>query len=123
MAIAQRLVVAGMSAVQAQAALGTVANNLTAVVGGQNAAGSILGSDINRFTTVAAGGACTIPPLNPADYLEIYNFGANPLALYPPTGGQINALGTNAAYSILTTTPYATVTCVTPTQYHAFQSS
>jgi hypothetical protein len=122
MPIQARLIVAGMSAVAAAASVGAVANNLTAVTGGQNAA-LPLGADNNRFTTVPASGGTILPPLNPGDNLIVLNAGANALLLFPPSGGQINALGANASYSIATATPYCCVTCITPTQYHAMQSA
>ena len=122
MPVQARMVVAGMSATAAAASVGGVANNLTAVAGGQ-ALATNLGADNNRFTTVPAGGGCIIPPLNPGDNIIVINAGANALALYPPPGAQLNALGVNAAYSIATATPYCTVSCITPTQYHSFQSA
>jgi hypothetical protein len=122
MTIQARLVVAGMSATEAAASVGTSSFSLTAITGGQSAA-AILGADQNRFATVPSGGGCILPAMNPGDSIIVVNAGANALALYPPVGGQINALGTNTAYSILTTTPFCTVNCFSPTQYHAFQSS
>jgi hypothetical protein len=122
MPLAQRLVQAGLSAVQAAAIAGTVADNLTAT--GTTQGGALaLGADTNRLTTVSANSGAILPAMNPGDSVEVINVGANALKLYPPVGGQINALGTNAAYSIATATPYCTVTCTSPTQYHAFQSS
>jgi hypothetical protein len=122
MPIQSRLIVAGMSAVAAAASVGAVANNMTAVAGGQGSA-TPLPADNNRFTTVPASGGAIVPALNPGDNLVIINAGANALLVFPPVGGQINALGTNASYSVATATPYCTVACITPTQYHAFQSA
>lgn len=122
MTVQARLVVAGMSAVEAQADVGTVANNLTAT-GSSQATAVTLGADFNRFTTVAASTGCIIPPLNPGDTIQVFNAGANALSLYPPSGGIINALSANAAYSIATATPFCQVSCITPTQYHCMQSA
>ena len=122
MAIAQRLVQAGLSAVQAAAIAGTVADNLTAT-GSTQGGGLPLGADTNRFTTVAANTGAILPAMNPGDSIEVINVGANALKLYPPVGGQINGLGANAAYSIATATPYCTITATSPTQYHSFQSA
>lgn len=122
MTLQARLVVAGMSATEAAADVGTVANNLTAT-GTTQATAAPLGADLNRFTTVAASSGCILPAMNPGDSIQVFNAGANPLSLYPPVGGAINALGTNAAYSIATTTPFVNVSCITPTQYHAMQSA
>lgn len=122
MSLQARMVVAGMSAAAAAASQGTSANNLTAA-GNSQATASSLGADQNRFTTVAASTGCILPAMNPGDSIVVVNAGANPLALYPPVGGQINALGNNAAYTIAIATPFCTINCFTTTQYHAFQSA
>ncbi len=53
---------------------------------------------VNQFTTVAAG---TGAVLNTAQTVGVpqtlYNGGANLLSIYPPSGGKINQLATNAA--------------------------
>lgn len=50
----------------------------------------------NAFTTVAAGtGAILDSDAAPGDSQMIYNGGANAMSVYPPSGAQINALGTN----------------------------
>jgi hypothetical protein len=122
MALQSRMVVAGMSAVQAVAAVGTTANNLTAT-GSTQATAIAIGADLNRFTTVGPGSGAILPAMNPGDSVECFNAGANALLIYPPVGASINALGTNVAYSVAVATPYATFSCITPTQYHSFQSA
>jgi hypothetical protein len=48
------------------------------------------------FSTVAAStGAVLDDQAAPGDTQMIYNGGANSLTVYPPSGAQINALGTN----------------------------
>lgn len=122
MPLQQRLVVAGIAAIQAQAQCGTVQNGLTA-------AGTVQGNafpvpaDLNRFTTVAAGAGGILPAMNPGDELQIINAGANALLVYPPVGGAINALGTNVGYSVATATPSCFVQCITPLLYAAQQSA
>ena len=50
----------------------------------------------NSFTTVAAGAGAKLDSSAAAgDDQMIYNGGANPLTVYPPSGAQINALGSN----------------------------
>lgn len=123
MPVQARMVVAGTSATAAAAAVGIAANNLTAIVGGQGAA-AVLPADVNRFTTVPSTGGCILPTLNPGDNIVVFNGQAtNPLLLFPPVGGALNALGTNASYSIAVATPYCQITCVTPLLYHCFQSA
>lgn len=122
MATAQRLTVSGISAVQAGAIQGTTANNLTATGASQGTA-LALPADICKFTTVAASTGAIIPPANPGDSGTVFNGGANALSLYPPTGGKINAVATNGAYSIATATPYCDWYCVDPLTYIASQSA
>lgn len=122
MSLASRMVVAGLSAVQATATQGIAANNLTATGTIQSNA-LALPADICKFTTVAAGTGAIIPPANPADSGTVFNGGANALLLYPPLGGKVNALGTNAGYSIAAATPYCDWYCVDPVTYIASQSA
>lgn len=124
MPLQSRLVVAGMSAIAAQASVGTSANNLTAT-GTTQATAAPLGADNNRFTTVPANSGCVLPPMNGGDSINVFNAGANALLVYPPPGigAQINALAANAGYSVAVATPYSEITCITPTQFHEFQSA
>jgi hypothetical protein len=122
MALSQRLVVAGLSALQATAIQGTVANGLTAL-GTTQANALAVSADVNYFTTVAAGTGTVLPAMNPGDSVNLYNKGANALLVYPPVGAIINALGANAGYSVATATPYVEVYCVTPLIYIASQSA
>lgn len=117
-----RLTVAGISAVAADAIQGTVANNLTAT-GSTQATALALPADINRVTTVAASTGVIIPPANSGDGGTVYNGGANALLLYPPVGGTINGLSANAGYSIATATPYCDWYCIDPLTYIASQSA
>lgn len=122
MSLQQRLVVAGISAIQAQAIQGTVANNLVAT-GTTQATALPLPADCNDFATVAAGSGCILPQMNPGDDIMVYNGGANALLIYPPLGAQIKGLGTNTGYSVAVATPLAFVQCITPTQYVASQAA
>lgn len=122
MPLAQRLVVTGISAVQASAIQGSVANNLTAT-GSTQATALALPGDYNYFTTVAASTGTVLPFMNPGDEVSIYNKGANALSVYPPTGAVINGLSANTAYSVATATPFCVVSCITPLIYIASQSA
>jgi hypothetical protein len=122
MSLQQRLVVAGISAPAAQAIQGTVASGLTAT-GTTQATALPLGADCCDFTTVPAGSGCILPAMNPGDDITIFNGGANALLVYPPVGGQIKSLGTNAGYSVATATPLCFVQCITPTLYVASQAA
>jgi hypothetical protein len=116
------MVAAGLSAIQAQAIQGTVANNLTAT-GTTQATALPLGADLNNVTTVAASSGVIMPAMNPGDEIVVRNGGANALSLYPPVGAQINALGVNAAYAIATATPLCYIECVSPTLYLCSQAA
>lgn len=122
MPLSARMVAAGFSAIQTQAAQGTAANNLTATGNSQGTALS-LPADICKFTTVAASTGAIIPPANPGDCGTVFNGGGNALSLYPPTGGKINAVATNSAYSIATATPYCDWYCIDALTYIASQSA
>ncbi len=122
MSLQQRMVAAGLSAIQAQAIQGTVANNLTAT-GTTQATALPLGADLNNVTTVAASSGVIMPAMNPGDEIVVRNGGANALSLYPPVGAQINALGVNAAYAIATATPLCYIECVSPTLYLCSQAA
>lgn len=122
MSLQQRLVQAGLSAVQAAAVQGTVASALTAL-GASQATALPLGADNNAFSTVAAGTGAILPQMNPGDDITVYNGGANALLIYPPVGGQIKGLGVNVGYSLAVATPLAYIVCITPTLYVASQAA
>jgi hypothetical protein len=122
MPIQQRLVVTGISAVQAQAIQGTVAPAVTAL-GSTQANAPPVPADINYVTTGGAGTGLILPAMNPADSVNIYNKTGAALLVYPPVGGVINALGTNAGYSVASATPYTEVYCISPLIYIASQSA
>jgi hypothetical protein len=124
MSLQARMVIAGMSATEAVASQGTVANNLTSA-GTTIANAAPLGADLNRFTTVGASSGCILPAMNPGDTIQIFNAQAtNALLLYPPNStSAINLLSNGTAYSIAAATPFCNVSCITPTLYHAMQSA
>lgn len=122
MPLQQRLTVSGLTAVNAAAIQGLVANNLTALGTTQGNA-LPLPADINKFTTVAAGTGTVLPAMNPGDSVTLFNGGANALLVYPPVGGKINSLGNNAGYSVAAATPYVDVYCIDPITYIASQSA
>lgn len=99
-----------------------------AVTAGTNAQGQgALTSDVSVITTTAANpSGVTLPTATTGRRVIVINKGTNPAAVYPATGGAIDALGTNAAlilavgnFVILsassTTQWYSTANGVTPT--------
>jgi hypothetical protein len=59
---------------------------------------------INDVTTVAASTGVVFPAATPGMRIVIRNGGANTLNVYPASGAQINALGTNVAFPLTITT-------------------
>lgn len=76
-------------------------DNVTATPAGTQATGVPLTS-VNRFTTVAsAGDAATLPVGAPGMQVMVVNdAAANAMNVFPDLGSKINALGTNAAFSL-----------------------
>lgn len=75
------------------------------------------------FSTVASGtGAKLSSAASAGDSQAIYNGGANPLKVYPPTGGKINNLSTNAGV-ILTVNTGAEFHCMSTTQWFGVLSA
>lgn len=74
---------------------------LTALAGGAQA-GTTLNVGYNRFTTVASGNdSAQLPALSGGVMVVVTNAAAaNALAVFPQTGGIINALSANAAFSV-----------------------
>jgi hypothetical protein len=76
-----------------------VSNSLTAAGSTQGTALELV-RPINNVTTTAASTGVRFPVAIPGMRLIVRNSGANTLAVYPATGATINALATNAAYSL-----------------------
>lgn len=96
MATQDKLVSLGMWPEMAKALEGDWAMGLTAA-GSTQATAFPLAADSNIFTTVAASAGAILRPV-PGRQV-ILNSGANALLVYPPVGGKINALATNAGFS------------------------
>lgn len=124
MPLTQRLAAAGLSAAQALAIQGTVAQAVAAAGSTQGAA-TLLPADINYVTTGTANQGVVLPPMNAGDSMNVYNKTGVAILLYPPPGGSaiINSLGANAGYSIAAATPYCEVYCINPGVFVASQSA
>jgi hypothetical protein len=72
------------------------------VTAGTNAQGQgALTSNINIVTTTAANpSGVTLPTALQGESVYVYNRGTNPINVYPATGAQIDALGTNISIQI-----------------------
>jgi len=78
---------------------GSVAEGLTATGNTQNTAYAIA-AQYAVFTTVAATTGAVLPIEPLATTFTVLNRGANPLTLYPPLNGQIEALSVNEGTTI-----------------------
>ena len=88
----------------ATAAIGNdVSSGLTATGTNQSTAYSLTAAD-NEFTTVVSGTGAILYAGTPGDSQTVYNGGANALTVYPPSGSQINGMGTNSGVLIPTAT-------------------
>jgi hypothetical protein len=123
MSARNRLATAGLSATAVAAIQGTTANSLTATGSTQGTA-LALPADICRVTSTPAGTGVIIAPSNSGDSGQVINAdGTQALLLYPPVGGKINALSTNAGYSIAAATPMCDWTCIDPLTFTATQGA
>ncbi len=76
---------------------GLVGTGISAAGTTQGTATTLLTQD-SDVSTVASGAGVVISPLfAPGEEATVFNSGANPLKIYPPSGMQINALPTNSA--------------------------
>jgi hypothetical protein len=99
---------------------GTV-NAITAA-GANQAAATGLTRSYNIVTTTAAGTGVRFPTGVIGMKIIVVNRGANTLNVYPATGAQIDALGTNIATTILTN-GFATYEAATTTQWYTITNS
>lgn len=92
----------GMRAEMANVVVGTVLPGLTAAGTNQATAYVLTLDDNHVFTTVAAGTGCVFrSTYAPGDTVRIANFGANPLNVYPASGGTINTGSADAPVQII----------------------
>ena len=73
--------------------IGGLGNTAQVSAGSTNADAQILNGDIVTLASVGAGTGVILPAMNQGDSVVIRNGdGAQALLVYPPSGGQINAL-------------------------------
>lgn len=122
MALSYKMMGGGMPGLLVNAGYMDVANALTATGANQAAAYAVTTAFASFSTVAAATGARLSLDAVPGDSQLIYNGGANTLSVYPPTGGQINALGSNnpASLAVNTACEYK---CVASNQWAAILSA
>ena len=66
-----------------------------AAAGTTQGTATALTADYNRISTVAASSGVGLPNCEIGDWVVVYNAGANPVTVYPPTSGTINQIAAN----------------------------
>lgn len=98
MAIKSKLMGLGMSALQAQVAVGTVTSGLTGG-GASQATATLLSDDVNVCVTAGAGYFVLRGDLTAGDTQTLVNYSGSTVSVLPPAGGKINNGAVNAAAS------------------------
>jgi hypothetical protein len=76
-------------------------SGITAFAGGGQASATALTAEVNFVTTVAStADSVKLPAAVLGKHVVIFNDGANSMNIFPVTGGQIDSLGANNAYSL-----------------------
>jgi len=99
MALSWKIFGSGLNGLTVKSAFNDVADSLTATGTNQATAYAMTAAD-NEFTTVASGTGAILYAGAAGDTQYVYNGGANPLMVYPPSGSKINSLTTNMGVSI-----------------------
>ena len=102
-----KLVGMGAPPAGAQFMVGDVAAGLIATGATQGTA-LAMSANFAQFTTVAAGTGAILPAVaavpmlgvSNGDSIEVFNLGANALAVYPPVGSTINSLAANTSLAV-----------------------
>jgi hypothetical protein len=95
-----RLVRAGLHTSQADAVLGLAQTGITATGSSQTDAYALSASN-SSFSTVALNTGAVLPSnASVGDQFWVQNLGANPLSVYPPSGGAIDSGAANAAKAV-----------------------
>ena len=85
-------------------ALTVSVNNAVSAAGSTQGTATAITTDLANVTTVAASTGVILPTASAGRKIIIRNSGANTLRIYPASGAQINSLGTNAFFSLETST-------------------
>ena len=94
----------GMPGLTITAVCSDTATALSAAGTTQGTATELTAAD-SEITTVGSGsGVVLSSKLAPGDEQTVYNAGANPLKVYPPSGMKINSLAANASMTLATNT-------------------
>lgn len=95
---------AGIAGLGVQAICQDTGTSLSAAGSTQGTALELVNAD-SEVTTVAAGSGVVLSSMGSAgDTQTVFNAGANPLKIYPPSNKSINALTANAPMTLATNT-------------------
>ncbi len=114
MPFAKNIMQGGVSAGTADAINGQIASGLTAAGTTQGTA-LLISADTNLFSTVGSGAGAVLYAGQSGDSCDVYNGGANALAIYPPSGSRFNQVAVNGSISLGTST-MCTIRIVSATQ-------
>ena len=118
----QLLMGSGIAAGAAQSIGGNIANGLTSTGTTQGGA-LLLCANYNVVSTAPLNGGVILPATaQPSDEFEVFNIGANPVAVYPPVGAAINNGAANASIAVAVGKS-ARLVCITPTLFGAIVSA
>ena len=90
--------------------------------GSSQAGATALTRPISAVSTVSAGQGVVLPSATPGMRLLVLNISGTALNVYPASGAQINALGTNAAYSLAAGAKLDYV-AITATQWYSLNAT
>jgi hypothetical protein len=82
----------------------------------------IITRPINDVTTTAAGTGVRFPVATAGMRIIVRNSGVNSLSIYPAVGGQINSLGTNGAFTLVSGTTLEFI-AFSATQWYTLSST
>lgn len=108
--------------------LGGTVDTSVACISTAQASARLLAAAVNviKSSTTAANDSVRLPGLFPGVTFVVVNDTTQSARVYPPSGGQINALGTNAALDLGPSTGAicrAMITCITSTQAYAIRGA
>lgn len=88
----------------AVSAIGNDVNAGVSAAGTDQSGATELSNCLNSVTTVAASSGVRLYAGTAGDWQLVYNAGANPLKVYPPTSAKINGIATNGAHTLMQNT-------------------
>ena len=122
MPLARNQMGGGNSAGAARAMNGTAINSAVTAAGTTQGTATAITGDINIVTTATSAQGVILYNGVIGDSQEVFNNTATDIRVYPPTGGNVNQLSTNAGFTLA---PYTAVVVkkMTATQWIGYLSA